>query len=280
MEKGTSKRTQRRLRLRLAHAAVLEERRQLESVKKIRVVEETEGDRVVLDPNGVQETTGSQPSSSPTESPDTADRLGSVEEHNSSPLDTSDAELSCSDSDFSRDLVGSGDDDLNIELSGEEIQSSSECDLSDTADILDEQQLNSSSSGSAPLYQHSCISSSDFNVTFLSLAQRHNLTYSSRTDILQLFSIVLPTPHVVPSSSNMLINKFANFRTETTVQHFCGSCTQPLSRGASCTSRGCLGSREQCAVFVRIPIATQISERFQGIMCIMYTVYKFVPQKP
>ena len=72
MEKGTSKRTQRRLRLRLAHAAVLEERRQLESVKKIRVVEETEGDRVVLDPNGVQETTGSQPSSSPTESPDTA----------------------------------------------------------------------------------------------------------------------------------------------------------------------------------------------------------------
>ena len=135
MEKGTSKRTQRRLRLRLAHAALLEERRQPESVKKIRVVEETEGDRIGRDPNGVQETTGSQPSSSPTESPDTADHLGSGEKYNSSPLDTSDAELSCSDSDFSRDLVGSGDDDLNIELSGEEIQSSSECDLSDTADI-------------------------------------------------------------------------------------------------------------------------------------------------
>lgn len=44
MEKGISKKTQRRLRLRLAHAAVLEETRQQESAKRSRVVEVTEGD--------------------------------------------------------------------------------------------------------------------------------------------------------------------------------------------------------------------------------------------
>ena len=62
MEKGTSKRTQRRFQLRLAR----------EFVKKMRVVEETEEDRAV---DGVPDI----PSPTESPSPDTADRPGSGE---------------------------------------------------------------------------------------------------------------------------------------------------------------------------------------------------------
>ena len=79
--------------------------------------------------------------------------------------------------------------------------------------------------GSCPLYPSSCITEGDFNTIFLSLVQRHNLTYASQSDILKLFSMLLPSPGRIPSSSHVLIGKFVNFAEDTIVQHFCGACT-------------------------------------------------------
>jgi hypothetical protein len=178
------------------------------------------------------------------------------------------SELSSAGSDFS---LGSGG--LDSEHSGEVHRSSSESYfLSDLSLDADDEQSSFLSSTGVPLYGDSCISSSAFNVAFLSLVQRHNLTYSSHSDILRLVSIVLPAPNAVPSSSNALIKEFSNFGTETSVQRFCGCCTSLLSPGSFCTGQVCLRSREQSAVFVRVPLTAQISERFQEPYSISFPV--------
>ena len=127
-----------------------------------------------------------------------------------------------------------------------------------------------------PLFPQSHISSSDFNIAFLSLVKRHNLTYSCQTDMLRCLSIILPTPNFVPSSSNCLITKFVNFKMEAKVQHFCGCCTPPINPGASCANSACVGSHEPRAVFVRVPLSTQLANRFEGtcvLFCIVQVCY-------
>lgn len=47
-------------------------------------------------------------------------------------------------------------------------------------------------SSAVPLFPESQVTTDDFNVAFMSVLQRHNLTYASQTDILKLLSIVLP----------------------------------------------------------------------------------------
>ena len=117
-----------------------------------------------------------------------------------------------------------------------------------------------------PLFPQSHISSVDFNIAFMSLVQRHNLTYSSQTDILRLVSMVLPTPNTAPSSSTLLISKFTSFKREAIVQHYCGSCTYPINTGSSCTRPLCSRVQEPHAVFIRIPVTAQLTERFQGTL--------------
>ena len=136
------------------------------------------------------------------------------------------------------------------ELSSDEDAVSSEMSLSDSdeseqisyslSDIDSEDPFQSTSiqgaSGSGvPLYPDSCITEDGFNTVFLSLVQRHNLTYASQSDVLKLFSILLPSPSKVPSS-HVLISKFVNFEEDTIVQHFCGSCAQLLSLAPHVTS--------------------------------------------
>ena len=121
-----------------------------------------------------------------------------------------------------------------------------------------------------PLFQESAVKSEDFNTAFLSLVQRHNLTYSSQGDILKLLSIVLPSPSNIPSSAHVLYKKFTNYKDDTVVQHFCDNCTCLLEPGSSCKQQKC--AKASCGVFVRIPLSMQLKERFDG-MFMHFCVY-------
>ena len=115
-----------------------------------------------------------------------------------------------------------------------------------------------------PMYLDSCVTDNCFNTVFLSLAQRHNLTYTSQNDILKLFSIVLPSPARVPSSAYVLNSRLANFEKDTVVKHFCGSCSRPLEPATSCTQQKCIQAQLPRAVFVQVPLSMQLRDRFEG----------------
>ena len=156
--------------------------------------------------------------------------------------------------------------------------SSDESDLrsdlsSEMSSILSDKTQTVPESSATPLFPDSQVSSDEFSAAFMSLAQRHNLTYSSLTDILKLLLIVLPAPSNVPSSATTLMNKFANFKKETMIQHFCSCCTEPLMPGSMCTKSGCTGELEQHSVFVQIPLHMQLKDRFEGttMLCSVFS---------
>ena len=95
-----------------------------------------------------------------------------------------DASIMSSDSSELVNDSSSGDD-----LSGDSSDSNSDCE-----DI-------SNDSTDDPLYPGSCITDHSFNTVFMSIVQRHNLTYASQSDLLKFFSLTLPSPSKVPPSS-------------------------------------------------------------------------------
>ncbi len=115
------------------------------------------------------------------------------------------------------------------------------------------------------LYVNSTVNSRHFQVSFMSLAQRHNLTYSSQNDILKLMNALLPTPNTVPSFHTLRAS-LVDFKRETVVHHYCGNCMDVLTQGNQCPKEGCMRAMEAGATFVEIPLADQLKERFKGII--------------
>ena len=128
--------------------------------------------------------------------------------------------------------------------------SSSECDFdeassdsgSETHSDVDMSSLDAltapSSEQSDPLlFAGSSINLHDFDVSFMSLAQRHNLTYACQDDILKLFAYALPQPNYVPSSSYGMRTKFVKFKTM--LLSYCGYCLSPLTEGGLVVQKQC-----------------------------------------
>ena len=109
-----------------------------------------------------------------------------------------------------------------------------------SSDLLESGSIDSTGGCGVPLYPDSSITDDGFNTVFLSLVQHHNLTYASQSDLLKFFTILLPSPSRVPSSSHTLISKYVNFKEDTIVQHFCGFCTCPIESGSSCDQQQCI----------------------------------------
>ena len=168
-----------------------------------------------------------------------------------------------------QDREGVSDSDLSEHVTVTEDDDSSEDDFSeDSSDgMISVSAIRSittdTRSEGTPLFQGSASKSEDFNTAFLSLAQRHNLTYSSQGDILKLLSIVLPSPSNIPSSAHVLYKKFTNYKDDTVLQHFCDNCTCPLEPASSCKQQEC--AKASRGVFVRIPLSMQLKERFDGM---------------
>ncbi len=162
------------------------------------------------------------------------------------------------DSDESEDLSGDEDDFITSE---DESSSSSE---------LSELEASVSFPKTAPhaqppLFQESRVSVYDFNVAFMMVAQRHNLTYASQSDLLKLTSMIIPVPNLVPSSSSVLRSKFVKYKEDTIVHHYCGHCTVPLMPGQKCAKQECIDTMEPTSTFVELPLDLQIKEKFQGM---------------
>ena len=117
----------------------------------------------------------------------------------------------------------------------------------------------------------------------MSLVQRHNLTYNSQSDLLRLFSIVLPPPNMVPSSSHVLVGKFIKYERDATTSYYCGSCLS-MMQNTTCVNSRCSNKGAQRAVFVRISLAMQLKERFEGeeqltaCLCACFYTYYNIPR--
>ena len=151
-------------------------------------------------------------------------------------------------------ITGSSLEDDECETSDDESANSSgdDSDLSGDASLSDESaddfaSLSSESSEAFPLqsstdsagcgvalYPGSCVTDDSFGIVFFSLAQRHNLTYSSQSHILKFVSLLLPSPNRIPSTSHVLTRKYVNFKEDTIVQHYCGFCSSPIESGSTC----------------------------------------------
>ena len=180
---------------------------------------------------------------------------------------TKGAQQHSDDEDHSDVRISSDEDAVSSEMSLSDSDESEQISYSlsdiDSEDPFQSTSIQGASGSGVPLYPDSCITEDGFNTVFLSLVQRHNLTYASQSDILKLFSILLPSPSKVPSS-HVLISKFVNFKEDTIVQHFCGSCAQPIESGTTCDQQHCIRAQLPHAVFVRIPLHMQLKERFEG----------------
>ena len=120
------------------------------------------------------------------------------------------------------------------------------------------------------LFPGSSITAHDFDVSLMLFCQRHNLTYTCQNDLLRFMSVSFPTPNQVPRSSYMLLKQFVDFQHECTVHHFCGNCLQPLLRSSPCSNPECSVKSEPNAVFIHVPLTTQLKERLQGMCRISY----------
>ena len=129
---------------------------------------------------------------------------------------------------------------------------------------------------SSPLFPQAHVSAEGFEIAFMSLVQRHNLTYASQSDLLRLFSIVLPPPNMVPSSSHVLVGKFINYEKDAITSYYCGSCLSVMQNSTPCVNSQCSNKGAQRAVFVRISLTMQLKERFEGEKKLTACVHVFI----
>ena len=63
-----------------------------------------------------------------------------------------------------------------------------------------------------------------FDILFMSVAQRHNMTYACQGDVLKLMSMLVPNTSMVPAFAVGLRNKYVCYSKEVAVHLFCGHC--------------------------------------------------------
>ena len=123
-----------------------------------------------------------------------------------------------------------------------------------------------------PLFLGSKIPSPHFNIALISFVQRHNLSYACETDLLHLLAMVLPSPNEVLPLSFLFTSQFANLKSDSVIQHFCDVCSQPIDPGLLHTRPLCCSSQGGQSVFIRIPVAAQLIECFQGKLACVFGI--------
>ena len=92
--------------------------------------------------------------------------------------------------------------------------------------IFEDEQINSQESN--PLYPKAEVDAAEFQTLLMSLIQKHNLTYSCQDDLLKIFSAILPSPAVIPSSCYVLRHRYVNLQEDCSIFYFCSCCFGPL----------------------------------------------------
>lgn len=135
--------------------------------------------------------------------------------------------------------------------------------------------LDDSSMTSCPLFSGSLVDANQFEVTLMSLIQKHNLTYSCQDGIIKMLSVILPSPSKIPSSSYILRGKFVNLHEQCMVYYLCSHCFIPLSSSTTrCNSAGCVTLPQQSpSQYIHISFSRQLKDRYQGTCMCCIGVY-------
>lgn len=100
-------------------------------------------------------------------------------------------------------------------------------------------------------------------VSVLSLAHKHKLTYACLTDMLELISLMLPTPNGLCMTAQQLINKFVDFKREAIVHKCCGFCARLLAESSQCGKEECRAANLSDALFIEVPLDEQLKGGFK-----------------
>lgn len=102
-------------------------------------------------------------------------------------------------------------------------------------------------------------------LALFSLGSKHRLTNACMVDIMEMLSILFPSPNVFGLGSRELQRRYVQFESIAKVHHCCGTCLTLLSEEDSCTNHECMISSEPDCYFVELPLDVQLKEHFKGI---------------
>ena len=117
----------------------------------------------------------------------------------------------------------------------------------------------------ALLYPGSDLSTYQSNLVLFQFAIRHSLTTKAFTELLQLLCVYLPRGAAIPRSVHSLKRYFIDSFPESQARkyYYCSCCQRPLeSASARCFGTGCTGGT--AAVFITVPVGTQIKRMMEG----------------
>lgn len=188
------------------------------------------------------------------------------------------SQLMCTD-DFS-DLGGESNNDHEFQLSDgltdscDDVESSSSS--SDYGEVYSDSSTcsNSDSLLSEEFIAASCKTTSDSamshyecSLAIVSIAAKHNMSYSCVVDFLKLLTQLVPNS-AIPKSQHMLMKQFVDYRAGTTVYHCCGFCTKLLPSFESlCLRSQCRLAKTPNSMFIAVDINKQLQLLFSSKLC-------------
>lgn len=116
------------------------------------------------------------------------------------------------------------------------------------------------------LFSGSSVTKEELSVALLSLFHKHSMTYMCVTEVLKLFSQVLPSTNLLPRTLHMLMSKFVHYDSDTATHHCCGYCTQPLSPGSQCSRLECRSADIGESSFIEVYLDKQLLRLFSGML--------------
>lgn len=146
-----------------------------------------------------------------------------------------------------------------------------EYEFSDKTDLEEEEDTSSLDRDSADelgvneLFAGATVSNEEFSIAMLTLFQKHNLTYSTMTDVLKLFTQILPSPNAVPPTNFVLMNKFMDYKANIATHRCCGHCTSLLPADGFCSqmeSQSYVNIKEFS--FIQLHLDKQLNRFFSG----------------
>lgn len=165
---------------------------------------------------------------------------------------------SCNDGSSSDTVSDSLDSDVDTDRSVHD--SDEDTDLDTDCSVHEKEELFSGSATST----HEC------SLMLLSIFNKHSISYSCVSDILKLFSQVLPVPNSLPRTHTTILKQFIDVEKYTTLHRCCGFCTRLLDSDSCCSRTECQLSSASNS-FIEVRLDRQLQNLFSGMLETYYT---------
>ena len=156
--------------------------------------------------------------------------------------------------------TSSSDDNDDDDIDSNEFDNDSSTSSNSKYSLLSEEFIAATSSmqgaSDAAMSHYEC------SLAIVSIAAKHNLSYSSLVDFLKLLAQLLPNS-VIPKSQHMLMKQFVDYHASTTVYHCCGFCIKLLpSLESLCSKPQCQLAKAPNSMFLAVDIHKQLELLF------------------